>query len=84
MTHQREITLTPAQFMALQRLPIDHPLDTRIATVDLRNLGAHITALETILGRERVNAALATGESITIRVDWSRREGAPAKSRNHR
>lgn len=67
-----EITLTSARFEALKRLEAEIPVDTRDEAMDLRNLPAHIAALETILGKEVVNEAFATGEPITIRVDWSR------------
>jgi len=67
-----EITLTSAQFMELNRLDAEIPVDTRDEATDLRNLPAYIAALETILGKEAVNEALATGEPITIHVDWSR------------
>ena len=67
-----EITLTSAQFMALCRLPMDIPVDTRDEERDIRNIPSHIAALEQIIGKTAVNDALATGEPITIHVDWSR------------
>jgi hypothetical protein len=67
-----EITLTSSQFVALKRLETEIPVDTRDEERDIRNIPAHLAALETILGKDAVNTALATGEPITIRVDWSR------------
>lgn len=67
-----EITLTSSQFVALKRLEVEITVDTRDEERDIRNIPAHIAALETIVGKEAVNEALATGEPITISVDWSR------------
>ncbi len=67
-----EITLTSSQFVALKRLPAEIPVDTRDESTDLRNLPRYLAALETIVGKPAMNDALATGEPITIRVDWSR------------
>lgn len=53
-----EITLTSAHFMAL----------TSDSDLAVRNLPKHIATLESSLSKEAVNTALATGESITIRV----------------
>ena len=77
-----EITLTPSQFVSLKRLEIDIPVDTRDEQRDIRNIPAHITALESILGKAAVNEALATGEPITIHVDWSRGK-QPARVLTH-
>lgn len=67
-----EITLTSSQFVALRRLEIEIPVDTRDEEKDIQNIPAHLAALEKILGPAAINDALATGEPITIRVDWSR------------
>jgi hypothetical protein len=67
-----EIALTSAQFVALKRLEIDIPVDTRDEERDIRNIPAHLAALKSILGKDAINESLATGEPITIRVDWSK------------
>jgi hypothetical protein len=67
-----EITLTSSQFVALKHLEVEIPVDTRDEERDIRNIPAHIAALEKILGKVAVNESLATGKPITIRVDWSR------------
>ena len=67
-----EITLTSSRFMALKRLEIEIPIDTSDEERDIRNTPAYIAALETILGKQVINDAFATGEPITIHVDWSR------------
>ncbi len=67
-----ELTLTSSQFVALKGLELYIPIDTRDEERDIRNIPQHLAALENILGKAEVNDALATGEPITIRVDWSR------------
>lgn len=67
-----EITLTASQFSQLQRIPANVPLDTCDGEMDLRNLPKYLAAVEEIIGTEALNNALATGEPIQIRVDWSR------------
>jgi len=57
---------------SLNRLEAEIPIDTRDEETDMRNLPAHLVVLESILGKDTVNEALATGDPITIRVDWSR------------
>jgi hypothetical protein len=71
-SYKMEITLTAEQFMALQLVPIEHPVDTRDDARDLRNLPGYIAAIEKIVGKNVLNQAFASGEPISIHVDWSR------------
>lgn len=64
-----ELEITMPQLIELKMIPITNPIDDLYdETLNMRNLPAHLEKLCSILGRDKVNEALATGEVINLRI----------------